>query len=255
MHSPQSLLPPKRDVVLAFLGRGTLRVFVDARLAGVTVPRNLAQQAELVLRIGRTLNPAIPDLDVGDEAIACTLSFNRVPCWCRLPYEAIYAVVSDSDGRGVVWPDDVPIESQILQSAAPRRSPSARSRRPTRKSYAQARSDAAPTAEIVDRSGESTVAVRAPSPSRRRGSVELERPESAPISSRSSDSKTTSGSMDRAAVDRAAVDRAAVDRERLEQIVAASAPERASSIAGASASDDDAARPRRTLPPYLRVVK
>jgi stringent starvation protein B len=123
MDSPTSLLPPKREVVLSFLGRGTLRVFVDARKAGVTVPRGLSQQAELVLRVGYALNPPIPDLDIGADAIGCTLSFNRVPAWCRLPYEAIYAIVSDSDGRGVVWPDDVPIESQILQRPrAPSRS-------------------------------------------------------------------------------------------------------------------------------------
>jgi hypothetical protein len=41
--------------------------------------------------------------------MTCTLSFNRAPFWCRLPWNAVYALVGE-DGRGMVWPDDVPPE-------------------------------------------------------------------------------------------------------------------------------------------------
>jgi hypothetical protein len=53
----------------------------------------------------------IPDLTIDEAGISCTLSFNRSPFWCRIPWHAIYALVGE-DGRGGVWPEDVPPEIQ-----------------------------------------------------------------------------------------------------------------------------------------------
>jgi stringent starvation protein B len=108
-------LPPKKDVLDELLARGSARIFLDPRRPGVVVPKSFANQAELVLRVGYSLKPAIVDLQVDDQAVSCTLSFNRTPCWCNLPWSAVFAVVSDVGSRGVVWPDDVPIESQLLK--------------------------------------------------------------------------------------------------------------------------------------------
>jgi stringent starvation protein B len=220
METPTSLLPPKREVVLSFLGRGTLRVFVDARKPGVTVPRGLTQQAELVLRVGYALNPPIPDLDIGADAIGCTLSFNRVPAWCRLPYEAIYAIVSDSDGRGVVWPDDVPIESQILQSAAPR--PSARPERGRRASTPRA---------------------------------EPKRPSQPPA--RPAPSKPKRETAPRPTVDAIVAASGAPDRVGDADIPRAALASPRTSVASAASPSSSLtpSKPKRELPPYLRVVK
>ena len=38
-----------------------------------------------------------------------TLSFNRAPYSCVVPWRSIFAVVGD-DGRGMVWPEDMPRE-------------------------------------------------------------------------------------------------------------------------------------------------
>jgi stringent starvation protein B len=111
-------LPPKKDVLDELLARGSARIFLDPRRPGVVVPKSFANQAELVLRVGYSLKPAIVDLQVDDQAVSCTLSFNRTPCWCNLPWSAVFAVVSDVGSRGVVWPDDVPIESQLLKVAS-----------------------------------------------------------------------------------------------------------------------------------------
>lgn len=111
---PQGL-PPKKDVLDELLARGSARIFLDPRREGVVVPKSFSNQGELVLRIGYSLKPAIVDLLVTDESVSCTLSFNRTPCWCKLPWSAVFAVVSDVGSRGVVWPDDVPIESQLLK--------------------------------------------------------------------------------------------------------------------------------------------
>jgi stringent starvation protein B len=121
MDVPPRKLPPKRDVVLALLAKSSVRLFLDPRREDVVVPKWFAKRPELVLRVGYSLSPPIPDLEISETAVSCTLSFNRSPSWCEIPFAAIYAVISDTDGRGVVWPEDVPVESELLRGPrAPR---------------------------------------------------------------------------------------------------------------------------------------
>lgn len=115
MEGPPRRLPPKKDVISALLSESGVYIHLDPRRAGVVVPRWFQKQPELVLQIG--LNMAIPiyDLEITDEAVSCTLSFSRSPFWCKLPWTAVYAIVSDKDRRGVVWPEDAPSESQLAK--------------------------------------------------------------------------------------------------------------------------------------------
>lgn len=101
-------LPRKRDLVEDLLGSGPVLVHVDARESGVSVPERFHGDPKLVLRFGYGLTPAIIDLSVDDEAISGTLTFSGVPHRCVLPWDAVYAVVSEVDQKGMVWPDDVP---------------------------------------------------------------------------------------------------------------------------------------------------
>jgi stringent starvation protein B len=119
MLPPSQLLPPKKDVLEALLARGTsVFLHLDPRREGVSAPSWLSSQAELVLRLGHNLVPAIPDLVVDDDGVRCTLRFRGTPHLCVLPWAAIYALVGD-DGRGVVWPEDVPTESALKASLRP----------------------------------------------------------------------------------------------------------------------------------------
>jgi stringent starvation protein B len=219
MEAPPRKLPPKRDVVLALLAKSSVRLFLDPRREAVVVPKGFLKQAELVLRIGYSLSPPIPDLEIGDHTVACTLSFNRSPSWCEIPFEAIYAVISDADGRGVVWPEDVPIESQLLRSPKPARPPS---------SVEKPKLAALPSST---RPGPKTVA-RDTSP--RGGRRELERGAFAPPSPAPPPEPTLSENS--------------VAGESTSEAPAESAPSEATSASGAKAG-------KRQLPPYLRVVK
>jgi stringent starvation protein B len=105
----QSLLPPKKDVALALLERASVFVHLDPRCADVMVPAWLKSQSQLILQIGLNLAVSIPDLTVENEGIACTLSFSRRPHYCRIPWAAVYALVGE-DGRGMVWPSDIPAD-------------------------------------------------------------------------------------------------------------------------------------------------
>jgi hypothetical protein len=102
-------LPSKKEVLLELLEKSNVLMHLDARREDVIVPRNLKANPQLVLQLGLNLAVPIRDLDVGDEGVKCTLSFNRTPFLCVLPYPAIFAMVAE-DGRAMVWPEDVPAE-------------------------------------------------------------------------------------------------------------------------------------------------
>jgi stringent starvation protein B len=105
-------LPPKKEVALALLERSNDRgifVHLDPRHAAVVVPPWFKKQPQLVLQIGLNMPVPIPDLRLDDAGMSCTLSFNRSPFYCVVPWTSVFAMVGE-DGRGMVWPDDVPAE-------------------------------------------------------------------------------------------------------------------------------------------------
>ena len=104
-----SPLPAKKDVARALLLRGTVFLYLDPRVEGVSVPPWLRNQPQLVLQIGLDMPVPMPDLRVDDEGVYGTLSFQRSPYPCRVAWESVFALTGD-DGRGMVWPDDMPPE-------------------------------------------------------------------------------------------------------------------------------------------------
>jgi stringent starvation protein B len=103
------VLPPKKDVALVLLEGPSMFVHLDPRRDEVAVPKWFKNQPQLVLQIGLNMVVPIPDLEVDEEGISCTLSFNRAPHWCHLPWTAVYALIGE-DGRAMIWPEDVPPE-------------------------------------------------------------------------------------------------------------------------------------------------
>jgi hypothetical protein len=97
-------------------------VFVnfDPRREGVLVPPHLKRQPRVVLQYGLNIRIPIPDLDVGEEGIGATLSFDRVPQWTFVPWAAVFAIVSQ-DQRGMLWESDVPreIEQEHKKATSP----------------------------------------------------------------------------------------------------------------------------------------
>jgi stringent starvation protein B len=118
-------LPPKKEVALALLERSKVLVHLDPRKEGVIVPAGFRKQPQLVLEIGLNMPVPIPDLRLDEEGMSCTLSFSRQPFYCVVPWPSVFAMVGD-DGRGMVWPDDVPPE--IASQAPVEQQPPARPR-------------------------------------------------------------------------------------------------------------------------------
>lgn len=235
MESPPRKLPPKKDVLDAFLTTGSARIFLDPRRTGAIVPKWFAKQAELVLRVGYTLSPPIPDLMVTEEAVSCTLSFNRAPFWCKMPWNAVFAVVSDVDGRGVVWPEDVPIESQLLK-------PSREDARPARPKPKLA-SVSSPKDDSAEAAG---------------GDKDAEEEKRSDSEAPSSPSKTPLAAVPALAATPAEkpTEPAGPAESSQEPERPASAPEESEEKKDDESKDDDGGKKRkRPLPPYLRVVK
>ena len=107
--SPTQPLPPKKEVGLALLERSSVYVHLDPRQDAVEVPAMFKKQPQLVLQVGMNMPVPIPDLRFDDDGMSCTLSFNRSPFFCVVPWASVFAMVGE-DGRGMVWPDDVPAE-------------------------------------------------------------------------------------------------------------------------------------------------
>lgn len=114
-----SRLPAKKDVVLALLEADDVYIHLDPRRDEVRVPKWFKQQPHLVLQIGLNMPVPITDLEVSDDSVSCTLSFNRSPFFCLIPWRAVYALVG-ADGRAMVWPDDIPPEVAAQAAKAAR---------------------------------------------------------------------------------------------------------------------------------------
>jgi len=104
-------------------------IHLDPRRAEVLVPKGFMGQPQLVLQVGLNMAIPIPDLKIDEGGISCTLSFNRAPFWCRIPWSAIYALVGE-DGRGGVWAEDVPPEIQQQKQSAPPKATTSKRARP-----------------------------------------------------------------------------------------------------------------------------
>ena len=120
--------PPKKDQLQKLLARGSVFVHLDPRREGVKVPEWLAARPQLVLQLGLNFAIPIPDLVIDERGVRCTLSFNRSPFYCVLPWSAVYAVVAE-DGQVTVWPKEVPPELVPAPAPVRRGAPSTRGER------------------------------------------------------------------------------------------------------------------------------
>jgi stringent starvation protein B len=109
--------PSKREAFLAFLREGWVSLHLDARRPGVTVPPGFANEPHLVLQYGRNMPIPIPDLDVSEQGVSATLSFSRSPFQTHVPWSAVY-VVACTDGRGILYYEDVPEEVSLSTAPA-----------------------------------------------------------------------------------------------------------------------------------------
>jgi len=260
MSNPPRGLPPKKEVALSLLEGTSIYVHLDPRRDGVMVPKNFQKQPQLVLQVGLQMAVNIPDLNVDEEALTCTLSFNRTPFWCCLPWSAVYALVGE-DGRGMVWPEDVPPEvaTQMQQKAVgtkparkrPRLAAVAKPAEPSESDESDEAKESAARAEPGTLRGD---AVDGPDDDYVSAEVseEASSEEAAEVSEKKPSKRPSLAAVPNPAPDEK-VDAGATDAD------AAKADEQAKAEDEPSGAKPDepatGGKKKRELPPYLRIVK
>jgi stringent starvation protein B len=213
---PTQPLPPKKEVALALLERTSVFVHLDPRVAAVVVPPAFKKQAQLVLQVGLNMPVPIRDLQLDDDGMSCTLSFNRTPFFCVVPWASVYAVVGCDDGRGMIWPDDVPPEVAQAQTR---------------------------TGDGVDRLERREPPKVVAVPERRAEAPKGKRPRKRPALGAVPDVDSSAGPSSPSA-------------PKSHRMVPLAAPERpAVSVSPVRRAAEATGRRKRELPPYLRVVK
>jgi hypothetical protein len=82
---------------------------LDPRHEDVIVPPWFKDQPQLVLQIGMGMAVPIRDLRVDEHGVVATLSFNRSPFTCHVPWRSVFALAGD-DGLGRLWAESMPEE-------------------------------------------------------------------------------------------------------------------------------------------------
>jgi stringent starvation protein B len=226
----QNRLPPKKDVALALLESSTVFLHLDPRVEEVKVPPWFKRQPQLVLQIGLNMPVPIHDLNLDDVGVSCTLSFNRMPHFCHVPWKAIYALVAE-DGRGMLWPEDIPPEVSA-QAQVRAQTQESRSRLHAVPAVAAKRTAEARPEPIRPGSlSRDNQRADAAQPAKKRARRKPRREETA------------------------ATGRTGRNRRPALAPVEPPKPARPAAQASGSKTSDEAPRKKRELPPYLRVVK
>lgn len=103
---------PKKDVVLALLEQGLTMVHLDPRRPEVDVPQSF--KSDPVLRLNLSYRFGIPDFEVGDDGIVCTLHFSRDGDHrCVIPWSALFGATSQVSQDGRMWMESMPVEMRV----------------------------------------------------------------------------------------------------------------------------------------------
>lgn len=97
----------KHEALLRLLDDGMIFIQLDPTATGVDVPAKFHDQPVLGLNLSYAFH--IPDFEVGEEVLICTLSFPEIGSHqCIVPLKAIFSAVSKVSGDGALWVDDMP---------------------------------------------------------------------------------------------------------------------------------------------------
>jgi len=98
----------KRKLFATLLETGITALHLDPRRPGVIVPGRFADQSWLVLNY--SYRYGIADFRFDDQVVEASLSFAGQPFYCRVPWQAVFAMTDSTRQRGRIWHDEVPAD-------------------------------------------------------------------------------------------------------------------------------------------------
>ena len=226
-------------------------IHLDPRAEAVQVPAWFKKQPQLVLQVGLNMPVPIRDLNVDDNGISCTLSFSRSPFFCVIPWPSVFALVGEN-GQAMVWAEDDPAEVAAQAQA----------QKPVEKPRTHLRSvgegeSAPPPAPAPLEAAEKKPATKGgkATPKTKPAAVASKRPSKAAAKPKATKAKAApSKAAAKADVPAKAPEAAPVAAARPEPAKQAR-PEPARATSPTASPTSEGQKPKRELPPYLRVVK
>src|SRR4051812_37506333 len=107
--SPSDPTAPQKYAVFGrFIDRGKVMVTLDARRLGVSVPSQFVDEPQLNLDFSEKFG--LQDFVYDERGVRASLSFNRQPFFCDVPWSAVYAVFSHADNERLTWARSLPTE-------------------------------------------------------------------------------------------------------------------------------------------------
>jgi hypothetical protein len=108
--SPADPLAPQKFAVFSrFIEKGKVMVTLDARRTGISVPSHLAGESQLNLDFSERFGLA--DFIYDERGVRASLSFQRQPFFCDVPWSCVYALFSHADNERITWASALPQET------------------------------------------------------------------------------------------------------------------------------------------------
>ncbi len=93
----------------------TPHILVDAAADGVDVPAQFVKDGRVALNIGPD---AVHDFTMDDHYLLFNARFGGVSRPLEVPYAALLAIYARENGRGMVFPQDEPLEEALADAPA-----------------------------------------------------------------------------------------------------------------------------------------
>jgi len=108
--------PNKKEMLLELLENGLTMLHFNTNHPDLDVPDYLKEDHTLALNLSYKF--MLSDLDIQEGFIGVTLSFQRVPYFCHLPFDALWGL-SQPPGQNLrLFPDCMPVEILFQMMAA-----------------------------------------------------------------------------------------------------------------------------------------
>lgn len=104
----------KKPQLERLLQNGTVMLFIDSRRKGVQVPEDFMNYPQLALNFDYAFQ--IPDFRILEGRIEATLEFfGNMNFSCVIPWDAVYAMKSETIHETVFFPEDIPTDLAVQQ--------------------------------------------------------------------------------------------------------------------------------------------
>lgn len=105
-HDPSA--SEKHAVFSRFVEKGKVMVTLDTRRPGVTVPPRFSEEPQLNLDFSQRFGLA--DFAYDARGVRASLSFQRQPFFCEVPWSAVYSLYTHVDNERLTWARSLPTE-------------------------------------------------------------------------------------------------------------------------------------------------